>query len=250
MSIANGQFFPPPNPWQMMTVLNPLDALIPKNPFSFFFGRIQGPGHLRGPGVSLGRILGRPSIEPFWGGWSRQRAVSPPEVESLPTPGPGCGGQALCFLLCLSAAVRPAYGHVSKDRFAPHLLRLAAHGRAHASVSVRPLPLPRPPQVPLRRAQRPHVLRQRLRGRRGDRGPDARGRAVPSPAVADPDDVRLRRRDGADRDAGGGHHRQRGALPHQRDRQLLAPVPPRERPGVRRPRRLRVGVWPGAVVWS
>ena len=26
----------PPNPWQMMLFLNPLDALIPKIPFSFF----------------------------------------------------------------------------------------------------------------------------------------------------------------------------------------------------------------------
>ena len=28
--------FFPPNVWQMMTFLNPLDALIPKIPFSFF----------------------------------------------------------------------------------------------------------------------------------------------------------------------------------------------------------------------
>ena len=39
-----------------------------KNPI-FIFCRIFGPGHLRGPGVSLGRILGGRSIEPvFWGG--------------------------------------------------------------------------------------------------------------------------------------------------------------------------------------
>ena len=45
-----------------MTFLNPLDALIPKNPFSFFaefWVRVT-----RGPGVSLGRILRGPSIEP------------------------------------------------------------------------------------------------------------------------------------------------------------------------------------------
>ena len=40
--------FFPPNPWQMMTFLNPLDALIPKIPFSFFaeFGVLvtSGPG--------------------------------------------------------------------------------------------------------------------------------------------------------------------------------------------------------------
>ena len=29
-------FFPPLNTWQMMIFLNPLDALIPKIPFSFF----------------------------------------------------------------------------------------------------------------------------------------------------------------------------------------------------------------------
>ena len=47
---------------------DPLDALIPKIPFSFFC-RLLGLGHLRGPGVSLVRILGVPSIEPFfWGG--------------------------------------------------------------------------------------------------------------------------------------------------------------------------------------
>ena len=43
-----------PNIWQMMTFLN---ALIPETPFSFFC-RFLRLGHLRGPGVSLGRILG------------------------------------------------------------------------------------------------------------------------------------------------------------------------------------------------
>ena len=37
-----------------------------KNPI-FIFGRFLGLGRLRGPGVSLVRILGVPSIEPFWG---------------------------------------------------------------------------------------------------------------------------------------------------------------------------------------
>ena len=59
--------FFPPNIWQMMTFLNPLDALIPKIPFSFFADFGPGLGHLRGPGVSLGRIFGVPSIEPFLG---------------------------------------------------------------------------------------------------------------------------------------------------------------------------------------
>ena len=36
LSIENGQFFFPPNAWQMMTFLNPLDALISKSPFSLF----------------------------------------------------------------------------------------------------------------------------------------------------------------------------------------------------------------------
>ena len=50
----------------MMTFLNPLDALIPKIPFSFF-SRNFGFGSPLDPGVSLGRILGGPSIEPFFG---------------------------------------------------------------------------------------------------------------------------------------------------------------------------------------
>ena len=53
-----------PNIWHMMTFLDHLDVLIPKIPLSL---RFLGPGHLRGPGVSLGRILGVPSIEPFLG---------------------------------------------------------------------------------------------------------------------------------------------------------------------------------------
>ena len=55
-----------PNAWQMMTFLNSLDALIPKIPF-LFFCRFLGLAHLRGLGVSLIRILGVPSIEPFLG---------------------------------------------------------------------------------------------------------------------------------------------------------------------------------------
>ena len=50
-----------PNTWQMMTFLNPLDALIPKNPI-FIFCRFLGLGHLRGMGVSLVRILQVPSM--------------------------------------------------------------------------------------------------------------------------------------------------------------------------------------------
>ena len=57
-----------------------------KNPI-FIFCRILGPCHLRGPGVSLGRILGGP----FGGVGASLRAVStlpPPEVESPPTQVP------------------------------------------------------------------------------------------------------------------------------------------------------------------
>ena len=45
-------------------------------------------GHLRGPGVSLGRILGGPSIEPFLEG-SSHRAVSTPPPHRKPAH-PGC----------------------------------------------------------------------------------------------------------------------------------------------------------------
>jgi uncharacterized membrane protein len=63
----------------MLTFPSPLDALIPKIPFSFF-ANFLGLGHLRGPGVSLGRILGVLSIEPLlgWGGGSSQGALSTP----------------------------------------------------------------------------------------------------------------------------------------------------------------------------
>ena len=90
-----------PNALQMMTFLDPLDALIPKVPFSFFFCQISGPGHLRDPGVGLGGIFLGPSIEPFFlrvggGGGSSQRAVSPPPppplFESPPTPATVCSG--------------------------------------------------------------------------------------------------------------------------------------------------------------
>ena len=70
----------------MMLFLNPLDALIPKIPI-FIFCRILGLGHLRGPGVSLGRNLGVPSIEPFFGGGSGRRALStptPPQTKTRP----------------------------------------------------------------------------------------------------------------------------------------------------------------------
>ena len=70
-----------------MPFLNPLDALIPKIPFSFF-AVFLGPGHLRGPRVSLGRIFGGPSIDPFFGGGGLARGLyrpPPRKVESPPT---------------------------------------------------------------------------------------------------------------------------------------------------------------------
>ena len=36
LHIKNGRNFSSPNIWQMTSFLNPLDALIPKIPFSFF----------------------------------------------------------------------------------------------------------------------------------------------------------------------------------------------------------------------
>ena len=73
-------FPPPPNPWQMMTFLNPLDALIPKMPFSFFAefwvrvtSRAQG-------SVSVGFWGGGGGFQlsPFQGGSSQRAVLTPP----------------------------------------------------------------------------------------------------------------------------------------------------------------------------
>ena len=97
-----------PNTWQMLTFLNPLDALIPKIPF--IFCRFLGLGHPWGPGVRLGRILGGPSIEPFLG----ERGIWP-EGSIDPPPRPETKARApsqhssVCFLLaagiCQNVAV-------------------------------------------------------------------------------------------------------------------------------------------------
>ena len=59
--------------------------------FFFIFGRFLGLGHLRGPGVSLGRILGVPSIEPFLGegGGSSQGLHRPRPSPTAPFMSPG-----------------------------------------------------------------------------------------------------------------------------------------------------------------
>ena len=62
------------------------DDFSSKNPI-FIFCRALGLGHLRGPGVRLGRILGVLSIEPFFlGGGSSQGALSTPPTPSMASP--------------------------------------------------------------------------------------------------------------------------------------------------------------------
>ena len=76
MSIKVGQFFPT----KFMAnddFSEPPRRTDSKNPI-FIFCRFLGPGHLRGPGVSLGRILGVPSIEPFGGGVGPEGSIDPP----------------------------------------------------------------------------------------------------------------------------------------------------------------------------
>ena len=70
-----------------MTFLNPLDALIPKIPFSFF-SRFLGLGHVQGLGVRLGRIFGVLSIEPFLGegGVRPEGSIDPPPPETKTRP--------------------------------------------------------------------------------------------------------------------------------------------------------------------
>ena len=67
LSIENGQIVFSPNTWQMPTFLNPLGALIPKIPFSFFaefFVRVTfraWPGcRRRAPGVTLSQDRDQP----------------------------------------------------------------------------------------------------------------------------------------------------------------------------------------------
>ena len=65
-----------------------------RNPI-FIFCLFLGLGHLRGPGVSLGRILGDPSIEPLLGGGgaSQGALLNPPPSPSIESPStPACLG--------------------------------------------------------------------------------------------------------------------------------------------------------------
>ena len=66
-SIESGQFFPP-NTWQIMTFLNPLDVLIPKIPFSLFFFAEFSVLVTSRPGLSLDRIFGGREWSPSFGG--------------------------------------------------------------------------------------------------------------------------------------------------------------------------------------
>ena len=70
-----------------MHFLNPPRSADSKSPIVIFY-RVLGPGHLRGPRVSLGRILGVPSIEPLLGGGGVKPGGSvdpPPQLKALPS---------------------------------------------------------------------------------------------------------------------------------------------------------------------
>ena len=72
------------NIWQMMTFLNPLDALIPKIPFSIFADFWVWVTSEAWGSVSVG-FLGVLSIEPFWGrgGGACQGALLDPPPSSM-----------------------------------------------------------------------------------------------------------------------------------------------------------------------
>ena len=80
LSIETGQFFP--TQYMANDDLSEPPRRADSNNSIFIFCRILGP-HLRGPQVSLGRILGGgASIEPFFGGGSSQSAVPTPAPSS------------------------------------------------------------------------------------------------------------------------------------------------------------------------
>ena len=80
-----------PNMWQMMmTFPNPLDALIPKIPFSFFADFwVWVTSKARGS-VSVGYFFWRSrQLSPFLGGLGSSQgplSIPPPQIESPPTP--------------------------------------------------------------------------------------------------------------------------------------------------------------------
>ena len=83
-------FFFPSNTWQMNTFLKPLDALIPKIPFSFF-RRILGPGHLQGSGVVSVGVWegGGRQLSPLWGKRGRvqpEGLCRPPHPQTITRP--------------------------------------------------------------------------------------------------------------------------------------------------------------------
>ena len=74
--------------WQLMTFLNPLDALIPKIPFSFFFNFWVCVTCKAWGSDSVG-FLGSCQPSPFWGrGGSGRRALSPPPPPPVPKTRP------------------------------------------------------------------------------------------------------------------------------------------------------------------
>ena len=76
---------------------------------SFIFFRLLGPRHHRGPGVSLGRILGVMSIEPFfWVGACSQGAVSTaPTLKARPPKGKGVATDLdVLLVVCIDQAPR------------------------------------------------------------------------------------------------------------------------------------------------
>ena len=86
LSIKISRFFSP-NIWQMMTFLNPLDALIPKIPFSFcpdFWVWVTS--EARGS-VSVG-FGGSCQLSPFFWGSGRRALSTPPPNDYPASQGP------------------------------------------------------------------------------------------------------------------------------------------------------------------
>ena len=81
LTIENDQLFPPPNTWQVLTFLNPLDALIP-TPFLFFAEfRVRATSGAQGS-VSVG--FGGPLQLSLLGGASSHGALlNPPPSDEI-----------------------------------------------------------------------------------------------------------------------------------------------------------------------